>query len=123
MPSEIEQFKKDLLTSIPQLKKGEVARVTKVELPPTAMARASMGLSQAEFAALLGVSARTLQDWARTSRTNWGGQNAVESCGQVPKGTARVGGVSLTIMLRTDKILRLVVEIPGIAGARTDSSR
>lgn len=68
MPSEIEQFKKDLLTSIRQMKKGESARLTKVELPPAAMARASMGLSQAEFASLLGVSPRTLQDWEQGRR-------------------------------------------------------
>ena len=66
--AEIEQFKKDLLTSIRQMKKGEAARITKVDLPPAAMARASMGLSQAEFAALLGVSARTLQDWEQGRR-------------------------------------------------------
>lgn len=68
MPSELEQFKKDLLESARQMRKGRAARTTKVELPEAAQARASSGLSQQEFAELLGVSARTLQDWEQGRR-------------------------------------------------------
>ena len=40
----------------------------KVKLSAVAEARASVGLSQQEFALLLGVSARTLQDWEQGRR-------------------------------------------------------
>jgi len=68
MPSEITKFQKDLLASVKQMRRGQAARVTKVTLPAAAEARASVGLSQQEFAALLGVSARTLQDWEQGRR-------------------------------------------------------
>jgi putative transcriptional regulator len=50
------------------MRRGQAARVTKVRLPAAAEARASVGLSQQEFARLLGVSARTLQDWEQGRR-------------------------------------------------------
>jgi putative transcriptional regulator len=68
MPSEMDKFKKDLLESARQMRQGRAARVTKVELPAAAQARARTGLSQQEFADLLGVSARTLQDWEQGRR-------------------------------------------------------
>lgn len=68
MPSEIEAFKRDLLESAKQMRRGQAARVTKVKLPQAAEARSRVGLSQQEFARLLGVSARTLQDWEQGRR-------------------------------------------------------
>jgi putative transcriptional regulator len=68
MPSEIAKFQSDLLESVKQMRRGHAARVTKVKLPEAAEARALVGLSQQEFAALLGVSARTLQDWEQGRR-------------------------------------------------------
>jgi putative transcriptional regulator len=68
MPSEMAKFQKDLLEAVKQMRRGKAARVTKVELPAAAEARASSGLSQQEFAKLLGVSARTLQDWEQGRR-------------------------------------------------------
>lgn len=68
MPSELQKFQQDLLKSVKQMRRGEAARVTKVKLPAAAEARASIGLSQQEFAELLGVSARTLQDWEQGRR-------------------------------------------------------
>lgn len=68
MGSEVEKFQADLLASVKQMKRGQAARVTKVTLPAAAEARASVGLSQQEFAKLLGVSARTLQDWEQGRR-------------------------------------------------------
>ncbi len=68
MPSEIQKFRQDLLESVRQMRKGQAARVTKVRLPAAAEARAKVGLSQQEFARLLGVSARTLQDWEQGRR-------------------------------------------------------
>ena len=68
MPSEVEKFQADLLESIRQMRRGEKARVTKVRVPPAAEARSRTGLSQQDFARLLGVSARTLQDWEQGRR-------------------------------------------------------
>jgi putative transcriptional regulator len=68
MPSELAKFQKDLLESARQMRRGQAARITKVKLPAAAEARASIGMSQQEFAELLGVSARTLQDWEQGRR-------------------------------------------------------
>lgn len=68
MRSEVEKFQADLLASVKQMRRGHAARVSKVRLPAAAQARASIGLSQQEFALLLGVSARTLQDWEQGRR-------------------------------------------------------
>lgn len=68
MPSEIEQFQKDLLESVRQMKRGEAARVTRVKIPTAAEARTRTGLSQQDFARLIGVSVRTLQDWEQGRR-------------------------------------------------------
>ena len=42
--------------------------MTKVALSPVAETRMKVGLTQAAFAQLLGVSARTLQDWEQGRR-------------------------------------------------------
>jgi putative transcriptional regulator len=68
MPSEIEKFQKDLLASVKQMGRKQGARLTKVKVPEAAEARALVGLSQQAFALLLGVSARTLQDWEQGRR-------------------------------------------------------
>jgi putative transcriptional regulator len=68
MTSEMEKFQKDLLESVQRLKRGQAERVTEVELSPVAAARAQVGMSQRDFAGLLGVSPRTLQDWEQGRR-------------------------------------------------------
>ncbi|MFY9260546.1 MAG: helix-turn-helix domain-containing protein [Gallionella sp.] len=60
---EMEQFKADLLASARELKSGKVARSTVVSIPEVVNVRHNAGLSQREFARLLGVSVRTLQGW------------------------------------------------------------
>ena len=68
MPSELEQFQADLLASVMQMRRGQAARVTAAKLSAAAQARAKTGLSQQAFATLIGVSARTLQDWEQGRR-------------------------------------------------------
>ena len=68
MSSDLETFKRDLLASVKQMRRGQAARVTRIKVPEAAQARSRMGLSQQAFARLLGVSARTLQDWEQWRR-------------------------------------------------------
>jgi putative transcriptional regulator len=56
----------EILEGIRQLKHGESGRV--VNVPGVRSIREKTGLSQAKFAALLGVSVRTLQDWEQQRR-------------------------------------------------------
>jgi len=50
------------------MKIGKAARVTAVEVSAATEARNRVGMSQSEFAKLLGVSVRTLQDWEQGRR-------------------------------------------------------
>jgi putative transcriptional regulator len=68
----MEQFQADLLKSVKDMKAGRAARTTQVQPTVAALARAKVGLSQSAFAALLGVSARTLQDWEQGRRNPTG---------------------------------------------------
>jgi putative transcriptional regulator len=68
MPSDLEKFQNDLLESVRQMGNMAAARVTQVKISDAAEARATVGLTQAEFAHLLGVSTRTLQDWEQGRR-------------------------------------------------------
>lgn len=68
MDHEMENFQKDLLASVRQMKAGKAVRTTEVKLSAAAEARAKVGVSQSAFAELLGVSLRTLQDWEQGRR-------------------------------------------------------
>ncbi len=69
MTDEAEALREDLLESVRQMRRSEAARVTEVDFPVVADARSRVGMSQEEFAALLGVSTRTLRDWELGRRT------------------------------------------------------
>ena len=56
----------EILEGLRELRRGEIGRV--VNLPSVAAIRERTGLSQAKFAALLGVSVRTLQEWEQGRR-------------------------------------------------------
>jgi putative transcriptional regulator len=68
----MQRFQEDLLESVRQMRTGKAARVTQVKPSAAAEAGAHCGLSQHEFAALLGVSPRTLQDWEQGRRAPTG---------------------------------------------------
>lgn len=56
----------EILEGLRQLKRGDSGRV--VNTPAVRTIREKTGLSQSRFAALLGVSVRTLQDWEQERR-------------------------------------------------------
>ena len=56
----------EILKGIQQIKADESGRVSR--LPSIAKIREGVGLSQSEFAKLLGVSVRTLQEWEQGRR-------------------------------------------------------
>ena len=57
---------REILDGLRELKRGEQGRV--INVPDVADIREKTGLSQARFAALLGISVRTLQDWEQGRR-------------------------------------------------------
>ena len=56
----------EILRGIREIKRGEHGRV--INVPSVSAIRERTGLSQAEFARLLGVSLRTLQEWEQGRR-------------------------------------------------------
>jgi len=63
-----QELGKKLLASVRQMKADQAARLTSVEISPIVAARNASGFSQAQFAALLGISVRTLQEWEQGRR-------------------------------------------------------
>lgn len=56
----------EILEGLQEIKRGEHGRV--ITIPDISTTRAKTGLSQTQFAKLLGVSVRTLQDWEQGRR-------------------------------------------------------
>lgn len=59
---------KEILKGVRDIKAGRIGRRYTTESYPIVRAREKSGLSQAEFARLLGVSVRTIQDWEQGRR-------------------------------------------------------
>jgi putative transcriptional regulator len=89
----------ELLQSIREMKASKGKVVAKIEVPPVVMARMKSGLSQSQFATLLGVSVRTLQDWEQGRRQ--------------PSGAAQT---LITIAEQQPKVLKQVLKAQATAG-------
>ena len=83
----------ELLASVREMKAGKAGRVHRVQVSAITAARSRSGLSRQQFARLLGVSARTLQEWEQGRRQ--------------PSGAARA---LLAIAARRPDVLREVLE-------------
>jgi len=57
---------REILEGVREIKRGDYGRV--INIPEVASIREKTGLSQAQFAQLLGASVRTLQDWEQGRR-------------------------------------------------------
>ena len=88
----------ELLQAILDIKAGRYGAVYLVPVSPVVEARHRVALSQAQFAALLGVSKRTLQEWEQGRRQ--------------PSGAART---LLKIAERHSEVLRELAEMPEVS--------
>lgn len=79
----------EILEGIQQIKEGKIGRITTI--PSVATIRGKTGLSQSEFAKLIGVSVRTLQEWEQGRR--------------VPSGPAR------TLLMMADRNPKALLDI------------
>lgn len=72
-----EELGNRLLQSVKEMKAGAAARVTQIAPNEVASARLKTGLSQAEFAQVLQISPRTLQEWEQGRRAPTGAARAL----------------------------------------------
>ena len=75
-----EELGNKLLQSVKEMKAGKTARVSRVEPNEVAEARGKTGLTQVEFAEVLHISARTLQEWEQGRREPSGPAKAKACC-------------------------------------------
>ncbi len=79
----------ETLQGIREIKRGAHGRV--INVPSVSIVRESTGLSQSQFAELIGVSVRTLQEWEQGRRAPSGAPRTISvlwprtlgSCGKV----------------------------------------
>ncbi len=67
----------ELLASVLEMKAGKTGRIHRIPLSEVTQARAKSGLSQSQFARVLGVSMRTLQEWEQGRRKPSGAARAL----------------------------------------------
>lgn len=76
-PMSGEELGKKLLGSVLEMKAGMAARTNSVTPNEVAAARLKTGLSQVQFAKVLHISARTLQEWEQGRRQPSGAARAL----------------------------------------------
>lgn len=67
----------ELLESVRQMKAGQKGAVHQVQVSSVVEARQKVGFSQRQFAELLGVSTRTLQEWEQGRRNPSGAASSL----------------------------------------------
>lgn len=67
----------ELLQAVRDVKAGALGKVNMVDVSMAAQARQRLGMSQSQFAGLLGVSVRTFQDWEQGRREPSGAAKAL----------------------------------------------
>lgn len=72
-----EELGQKLLQSVREMKAGKAARITSIVPNEVVAARQKTGLSQAQFAKALHISARTLQEWEQGRRQPSGAAQAL----------------------------------------------
>jgi putative transcriptional regulator len=72
-----EELGEKLLQSVREMNAGKAARITRIAPNQVAEARLKTGLSQAQFAKALHISARTLQEWEQGRRHPSGAAQAL----------------------------------------------
>ena len=88
-----EELGNKLLQSVKEMKAGKVARVSHVEPNEVAEARSKTGLTQLQFAEVLHISPRTLQEWEQ--------------------GRRKPSGAAQTLLKITERHPKVLVEIAG----------
>lgn len=89
MPKTKRNVGKEILEGLREIRRGEHGRV--INVPDVGEIRRKTGLSQARFAALLGVSVRTLQDWEQGRRAPSGAARTLLLIADMdPKALSRV---------------------------------
>ena len=66
--SELQPLHRELMRRVRPKKEATLSRKPRIKVPAVVSVRNASGLSQAEFAVLLGVSVRTLQKWEQGAR-------------------------------------------------------
>ena len=67
----------ELLQSVKEMKAGKIGNLHKVDIPEIVEARNKVGLTQVQFADLMGVSKRTLQEWEQGRKKPSGAANSL----------------------------------------------
>ncbi len=79
----------EILSGLQEIKRGEHGRI--IAVLDIAKTRAKVGLSQTQFAQLMGVSVRTLQDWEQ--------------------GRRRPSGAAQTLLMIADKNPQVILDV------------